>query len=390
MTRTAPAFWTLALITLSGTLGSHMFIPAMPAAAAAFGTSQAAIQLTISLYVLGLAMGQIMYGPLADWFGRRPVLLGGLTLYVLAGIAAAAAPDLPFLIAARLLQALGACAGLVLGRAMVRDLAGPQAAAGKLALLNGIISGGPALAPVIGSLVSLWFDWRVVAFLPSGFGLAMLILAWLRVPETGQRAPDTTLRGLARDYGRLLRSPVFLWSSLGGGCSSTALYGFLASAPFLFAQMGHSAAESGYWSSTVAISVAISSFATPRLLRVVAPGPLLLGAGLFGLSGALLLVGAPLLGFLNLATVMTGVTIFALGAGVTAPLAFTLSINVNPRLIGSAAGLHGCSQQGFGALWAALSGLGTNAALTAGLTVSAAALLGCTAFVLALRAERRG
>lgn len=386
----APAFWALALITLSSTLGSHMFIPAMPAAQAAFGTSQAAIQLTISLYVLGLAAGQIVYGPLADWFGRRPVLLAGLTLYVLSGIAAAAAPSLEFLLAARLLQALGASSASVLGRAMVRDLAGPQAAAGKLALLNGIISGGPALAPVIGGVVSLWFDWRVVAFLPSGFGLAMLILAWLRVPETGQRAPDTTLRGLAQDYGRLLRSPVFLWSSLGGGCSSTALYGFLASAPFTFAQMGHSAAESGYWSSTVAISVALGSLATPRLLNMFPPGPLLMGAGLFGLTGALLLVGAPLLGWLNLATVMTGVTIFALGAGVTAPLAFTLSINVNARLIGSASGLHGCSQQGFGALWAALSGLGTNAALTAGLTVSAASLLGCVSFALALRAAKRG
>ena len=111
--------WLLALVTFSGTLAMHIFVPALPIAAASLGASVGAMQMTVSLYIFGLAVGQLVYGPLADRFGRRPVLLWGLGIYCVSGLAAALAPEVHSLIAARLFQAMGGCAGLVLGLSLI-------------------------------------------------------------------------------------------------------------------------------------------------------------------------------------------------------------------------------------------------------------------------------
>ncbi|MFS2055590.1 MFS transporter, partial [Variovorax sp. CT11-76] len=128
--------WLLALVTFSGTLAMHIFVPALPIAARSLGAGIGEMQMTVSLYIFGLAVGQLVYGPLADRFGRRPVLLAGLSLYTAAGLAAALAPEVHALITARLFQAMGGCAGLVLGRSIVRDTAEPQEATRRLALMN--------------------------------------------------------------------------------------------------------------------------------------------------------------------------------------------------------------------------------------------------------------
>ena len=139
----APPLWLLTLITLSGTLAMHMFVPALPDAARYLGVGSAAVQGAIGIYILGLAVGQLAYGPLSDALGRRPLLLTGLSLYALGGIAAMLAPNVTFLVAARALQALGGCAGLALGRAMVRDTNTPDEAVRALALLNLMMMVGP-------------------------------------------------------------------------------------------------------------------------------------------------------------------------------------------------------------------------------------------------------
>src|SRR5471032_611180 len=128
--------WLLTLITFSGTLAMHIFVPALPQAARELGASIGAMQMTVSLYIFGLAVGQLVYGPLSDRFGRRPILMAGIVLYTTAGFAAAFAPDVNTLIVARLFQALGGCAGLVLARAIVRDTAAPRETARRLALMN--------------------------------------------------------------------------------------------------------------------------------------------------------------------------------------------------------------------------------------------------------------
>ncbi len=156
--------WLLTLITFSGTLAMHIFVPALPEAARDLGASVGGMQLTVSVYILGLAVGQLAYGPLSDRFGRRPVLMAGLVLYALAGLAAAFAPDVHSLIVARLLQALGGCAGLVIGRAIVRDTALPQEAARRLAMMNLMVAIGPGAAPIVGGVLASSLGWRSIFF----------------------------------------------------------------------------------------------------------------------------------------------------------------------------------------------------------------------------------
>ncbi len=177
-----PPLWLLALLTLSGTLGMHIFAPTLSRVARDLNASVSAVELTISLYILGLGFGQLIYGPLSDRFGGRPALMGGLVLYAAAGAAAALAPGVRTLVAARLLQALGGCAGLAIARAMVRDTAPPIDTARRLALLNMMITLGPGVAPILGAALAQTAGWRSILWLLSALGLALLVFAWRRLP----------------------------------------------------------------------------------------------------------------------------------------------------------------------------------------------------------------
>ena len=150
--RSAP-LWLLVLVTFSGTLAMHMFVPALAIAGRDLRVDAATIRVTISVYIFGLAVGQLVVGPLSDVFGRRPTLLAGFALYTLGGFVATVAPNVGVLIAARLVQAAGGCAGLLLGRAIVRDTAGSNDAVRRLALMSLMTMVGPGLAPLIGGLL---------------------------------------------------------------------------------------------------------------------------------------------------------------------------------------------------------------------------------------------
>jgi MFS transporter, DHA1 family, multidrug resistance protein len=195
--------------------------------------------MTVSLYIFGLAVGQLVYGPLSDRLGRRPVLMAGLALYTIAGFAAAFAPGVNALIAARLFQAFGGCAGLVLARAIVRDAAAPRETARRLALMNLMVTVGPGVAPLIGAGLAATTGWRTIFFVLSALGVANIIFAFRLLPETKPSAPNVNASTLARDYWALLRSPAFLGYSIGGGCATTSLYAFLAAAPFIFVNQLH-------------------------------------------------------------------------------------------------------------------------------------------------------
>ncbi|HUD60936.1 MAG TPA: MFS transporter, partial [Acetobacteraceae bacterium] len=167
-------FALIVAITACGTLGMHLIIPALPATAHALHVSPGAIQLTITLYLIGLAIGQLVYGPISDRLGRRPVLIGGLALFTFAGILTTAAPGAFTLVVARVLQSIGACAGLVLGRAIVRDSAAPDRAAAQLAMLTMVMSMAPAIAPVLGGYATAWFGWRAAFALLAIVGAVTL------------------------------------------------------------------------------------------------------------------------------------------------------------------------------------------------------------------------
>ncbi|ONG56643.1 Bcr/CflA family drug resistance efflux transporter [Pseudoroseomonas deserti] len=385
-----PPLWLLVMITTSGTVGIHIFVPALPQAAAEFGVSTGAMQLTISLYVLGLALGQLGYGPLSDALGRKPVLLAGLALYAAAGLAAALAPEVRFLIGARLLQALGGCAGLALGRAMVRDTSEPKEAASRLAMLNLAVSIGPGIAPFLGSLLAETLGWRAVFATLSAVGAVTTGLAWWRLRETRQRGESRGVAALVRDYRQLVTTPAFLGFAIGGGCATTSWYAYLAALPFILVQqLGRPVHEISLVYVLLVAGTALGNILANRLVARVGLARLLrIGSG-GGCLGAFLFFGAAVSGHLTLILAVLGPLIFAIGVGLASPLALTRAVSVNPRVIGSAAGLYGFSQMAVGALCTALAGLGSDPAIAAAVVLAGAALIGQLAFAVALAADRR-
>lgn len=378
--------WLLAMITISGTLAMHIFVPALPTAAEQLGAGIGAMQMTVSLYILGLAVGQLIYGPLADRFGRRPTLLIGLALYTVSGLAAALAPDVQALIVARLFQALGGCAGLVIGRAIVRDTAAPSEAARRLALMNLMVTLGPGLAPIVGGAMATSLGWRSIFVLLCGLGIINVLLAWRLLPETRGPPPLAGGGSLLGKYGRLLRSPAFLGYSIGGGCATTSMYAFIASAPFIFVhQLERPAYEVGPFLAMLVLGVWIGSMLASRLIGRIAMRRLLVGANLLSVLAAFLFLGSVLAGQLSVTLTIGSMFLFTLGCGLAAPAALTEAISVDSQVIGSASGLYGCAQMVVGALCTALAGLGGNPALAAALILATAGIVAQVSFAIAVR-----
>ncbi|WAH55640.1 multidrug effflux MFS transporter [Pseudomonas silvicola] len=381
--------WLLVLITISGTLAMHMFVPALPAAAQALGVDSAAMQRTISVYILGLAFGQLAYGPLSDGLGRRPLLLVGLALYTVAGFCAAFAGDVHTLVLARLVQALGGCAGLALGRAIARDGAGLEEAVRDLALLNLMMMVGPGFAPLIGSLISEHLGWRAIFWVLASLGTVTLLCTWRLLPETSTPSGQVSLRALARDYGQLLRSPVFLGFAVGGGCMTTAIYAFIAAAPFIIGtELHRPLSEVGLYLGMLIVGMSVGNALTRRLIRTVSADRLLLVGAWLSIASALGLLAVVASGLGSVAWIVGLVSLFAVGAGLASPAALSRALSVDAHLVGSAAGLYGFGQMAVGALCTYAVGFGQDPAFAAAVVLSVASLLGLTGFCLGMAARR--
>ena len=386
----APPMWLLVLITISGTMAMHMFVPALPDAAHSLGTTAGQMQMAISIYIIGLAAGQLCYGPLSDALGRRPLLMTGLALYTAGSVAAAFAPGLGTLLTARLVQALGGCAGLALGRAIVRDTTTSGSAIRELALLNLMIMIGPGLAPVVGGAVSGAAGWRAIFVLLAIGGAATLVFTWRLLPETARPSGRLGVRPLLADYRALLSSPRFVGFALGGGSATTCVYAFLSAAPFIFINELHEPVEKvGIYSGLMVLGMAVGNALTSMLARRVAAARLLRIGNTLSLASGVVLLAIVLTGHLTLVTTLGVMLFFTCGCGMSSPSALAKAVSVNPRLTGSAAGLYGCSQMAVGAICTAAAALGDDPARSAAIVMVVATALAQVAFTVALRNERR-
>jgi DHA1 family bicyclomycin/chloramphenicol resistance-like MFS transporter len=385
--------WLLASVTFSGTLAMHIFVPALPLAAKDLAASSGALQLTISIYIMGLAIGQLLYGPLSDRFGRRPVLLIGLALYSVSGLIAALAPDVRILIVARLFQAIGGCSGLVLGRAIVRDGVEVDEATRRLAIVSLIVNVGPGLAPLVGAELGTLLGWRSIFFALTAMGVANFFITWKLLPETGPRRighHDARKTGdLWVNFRQLVTSRAFLGYAIGGGCATTSMYAFVSAAPFIFTEQLHQPDRNvGIYLAVIVGALWVGSVVASRIAGRIAVNRQMIGGNLLSVAGAFIFLGAVLFGVLNIPIIVGSMILFTFGVGVSSPPALAEAMSVNPKVIGSASGVYGFTQMTVGAICTSAASLGSTPALGSAVVLVIAGALAQFAFWTAIRSPR--
>lgn len=371
-----PALWMLVLISLSGTLAVHIYVPALPQVGLELGASLALMQSTISLYILGLLVGQLVYGPLADGYGRRPILLAGTLLFLLASVAAAFAPNIASLIGARLVQALGGCAGLVLGRVIVRDTSATHDTVRRLALMNLMTTLAPACAPLLGASIAAVAGWRAIFGVLAALGAINLWLIWRQLDETGKPTHQVQVRTLVRDYRQLLGSGRFVALVVGGSFATMSIYAIVVAMPFILTQeLGRSTTEMGLVIMLLMFGMTLGNAITSRLAGKVRLDSLLVRGNLLSLVAAAVFFGLGLAGQLTLWPAIGLCFCMTLAVGFCGPGAVTKAISVNPRLTGTASGLYGAGQMGVGAIATISVGFGPRPSVAAGVMMLVAGLI---------------
>jgi DHA1 family bicyclomycin/chloramphenicol resistance-like MFS transporter len=238
----------LGALTAFGPLAIDFYLPSFPALAQFFATDVEQVQLTLAVYFVGMAGGQLLYGPLADRFGRRRPLLFGVLLFSLASLICALASSLHWLIAARFLQALGGCAGMVIARAVVRDLCDPLVTAKVFSQLMLVMGLAPILAPLAGGALLTQFGWQSIFVCLAIFSAlcALAVAAWL--PETlALHSAPAPLRGAPQQYWRLLKDRQFVGHAVTGGLVIAGMFAYIAGSPFVFIELYKVPAQNYGW-----------------------------------------------------------------------------------------------------------------------------------------------
>ncbi|MGK9067163.1 multidrug effflux MFS transporter [Stutzerimonas chloritidismutans] len=269
-----PILLMLGALSAFGPLAIDFYLPAFPAMARAFATDVEHVQLSLAAYFVGLALGQLVYGPLADRYGRRWPLLVGVSLFTLASLACAFAPSLDWLIGARFVQALGGCAGIVVTRAVVRDSCDPVQGAKVFSQLMLVMGLAPILAPLAGGVLMNAFGWQAIFVSLTIFSALCGIAVALRLPETlPADAPKLPLGGTLGRYLALFRDREFIAYALAGGVAMAGMFGYIAGSPFVFIELyGVPAEHYGWLFGSNAAGFIVVSQINARLLRLRGPG----------------------------------------------------------------------------------------------------------------------
>lgn len=355
-----PSVFILVAITALGPLALNIFMPSMPGLAKHFNVDYGLVQLTLTFYLVGLGFAQLIYGPISDRYGRRPVLLWGMAIYCVGSIACVLAPTITWLMLGRILQALGGCAGLVLGRAIIRDLYDRDRSAAMIGYVTMAMSLAPMLSPALGGYLDGLFGWRASFVFCSVAGLAVYAWVILTLPETlAERGQGEGVRALLHGYGQLLRSPAFCGYVLQTAFTSGVFFAFIAGAPFVVVTvMGLPASAYGLWFIVVSIGYLTGNFFTGRYAVRLGVDRMIMFGAIAQLIGILALGLSSWFGPLSLPGIFLPMAVVAMSNGLTLPNGIAGAISVNPRAAGAAAGLSGALQMLTGAIAAVLVGYG--------------------------------
>ncbi len=281
-----------ALVAL-GPMSTDLYLPSLPGLLRHFDADIAEVQLTLSVFLVGLAVGQLVYGPLSDRFGRRPVLLAGLLLYVVASVICALAPSVPTLIAARLLQATGACAGPVVCRAVVRDVHGREGAARILSYMGAAMALAPALGPILGGFVEAWLGWRANFAILCIYGAVGLALTAAILPETAPHRGESGggLDAALRGYLGLLGQRVYIGFVLCCALAYGGIFSFISGSSFVFVDIiGLAPQLYGVCFGAIVLGYILGTLVGGRLTRRIGVERLVRTGGLISAVGGLALL----------------------------------------------------------------------------------------------------
>ncbi len=351
-----PTLAVLVAISALQPLALNLVAPAAPNLSRHFSASYATIQLTLTLFLVAVALTQLVSGPLSDRFGRRPCVNAGIALFVVGSLLGAIAPSIEWLLLARVLQGAGSGSVFALSRAIIRDTASRDEAASQIATVTMVMVVAPMVAPWLGGQIETRFGWRMILWFMTAIGAIVLLLTLARLPET---APNTGLRtpllGVFRAFPELATNRVFVLNVIAVSTSSSAFFAFIAAAPYIVVEtMGRGSDVYGSYFILNALGYMLGNFAMARLVvRLGAPRMVHLGlvistaAITIAVPLALRQDWSPLMLFLPLA-------INAIGNGMTIPGSTAEALSARPELAGSAAGLMGAIQLGLSALMTVL------------------------------------
>ncbi|MFG1886000.1 Bcr/CflA family efflux MFS transporter [Micromonospora sp. NPDC049102] len=348
-----------ALIAI-GPLTIDMYLPALPAITTGLQTTETAVQLTLTGTLLGLALGQLLIGPVSDVVGRRLPLLAGLATHIVASVLCVFAPNIAVLGVLRVLQGLGVAAATVVATAVVRDLFSGASFARIFSRLMLVMGLAPVLAPTLGSGLLRWTEWRGVFAALAVLGAALIVVAALKLPETldVSRRRHGGVAATLRDYRGLVNDRAFVGLVLVAGLAMASLFAYVAGSSFVLQdQYGLDEQQFGLAFGAGAVGLIGATQFNVRLLRRYTPQQILVGALVMGTTAGLLLVLFAATGLGGLGTLLASLWLVLAAAGLALPNAPALAMSRHSEAAGTAAALLGAVQFGVGALSAPLAGL---------------------------------
>ena len=345
----------VALLVALGSFGSltmSIYTPVMPSVGADLGAGSDSVKLTLTTYMLGFAVGQLFYGPLSDRYGRRPVLLVGVSFFIVTTLACSLAPSIGSLIGLRVLQGLGAASGAVLSRALTRDAYSAHEMPVVMSWISLGMNISPSIGPTLGGFLGEWLSWRATFWFVGGFGLVLLLVSSLGLMETNRhRSAHVDLGSLLRGSGEMLSDRHFLGYVLTLGFAMAINFGMLAGAPFILQdRLGFSPQEFGLISLLSIGGFTAGTFTNNRLVGRVAPAAIMSVAGWFHVFALVVMGTLSLSGVVAWWAIIGPHMVLSFGSGMIMPNSNAGALGLFPRLAGTAASWVGLAQMGMGAL----------------------------------------
>lgn len=348
----------LTMISIIGLLGSDIYLPMLPEMSEFFQADKTTIQSTLSIYLLGLSVGQLVWGPLADSHGRKTILLTGLCIFSIGSLLCAISTKIEYLLFFRFIQALGACSGLVSGRAIVGDICTPQDSGKLFSTIFPFVGMSPAIAPIIGGMIGYYFSWEYTFYFMLTIGILIFSLSARYLPETltDSASPNISKISLSSKYIEILRNKNLLAFMIAPCFAYMAYFSYLSESPFILSEMGFTAKEIGFCYISLSIGYVSGNIFSKKLLKQKSISENILIGFFFFNVGALSLLFVSLF-HPTMPSFLLSISILTFGNGFLIPLGTAgaiTAVNANKGLV---SGLLGFLQLGSAALMSKLVGM---------------------------------